>query len=139
MPVTLTWLVPQRITQTVLYGSITREDLQAYDALMLNHLHGATALVHNIIDVRGITTQGHLRDVLQLQSLRHPLGGWGITLGAINDPITRMLTGMVTSVTRTRYRDLPTLAAALHFLCEVDSSLPPLHEIEQQLPAAFNG
>ncbi|MCU0513645.1 MAG: hypothetical protein MUE40_13880 [Anaerolineae bacterium] len=77
--------------------------------------------------------------MMQLQALRHPRGGWGVTIGAFHNPVSRMLTGIVTRIIRTRYRDVRTLTDALILLREVDDTLPNLSDWIEVPPARNDG
>src|SRR5688572_12816191 len=127
MPIYAKWLLEGRIIYSVMEGEITLADIQRYDDTLIEMMLSATGITHNIVDIRGITRQANLKDIMRIKAIHHPNSkGWGITIGAMDNGLARMLTSIIMSLAKARYRDMKNMEEALKFLQDKDISLPDL-------------
>jgi hypothetical protein len=126
MPIYTNWLIVNRIIYSHFEGEISHDDVVQFDQAMLTMLENAEQLVHSIGDLRQITKSAPLKDTLSMKSMRHPNAGWGITIGAFENPLIRMLAAMTMAIAKARYREVSSLEEALSVLKQKDPTLPDL-------------
>lgn len=123
----MTWLIENRVRLLRLHGRLEPEALLAYDrdtcALMDTIPY---PFFHVIIDVRTLETFPSLNVSMSIQSVRHERMGWMITVGVTHNPLMRFFVSALAGATRIRYKDFPTIEAAVAFLQAHDQALPPI-------------
>ena len=67
-------------------------------------------LVHIILDTRYILSIPSLSEVRKAQYPYHSRMGYNITVGAFNNALMRFIVGVATAITKTRSKDVRTLA-----------------------------
>lgn len=130
MPWSIIHLVDHHLGVTPVWGKFGVEELQEYDAVALASMsRGQQPLIHNIYDCTGLETLPPLAEMGRLQVARHPKVGWVIFVGIQNDMLKFMLS-VTTQMFGQRLRFMKSHAEALHFLQQVDSTLPNLDRFD---------
>ena len=133
MPHTISWLLQGRIVHTDFYGEMVAEEIQEATREIIELMdEGDGPLVHVITDTTGLgryLIKVGLVNSSALDALRHPKMGWSIIISDNN--VVKYLSGIVTGISRARFRAFGTLEEGLAFLNQVDSSLPDLLAHEQ--------
>jgi hypothetical protein len=126
------WYVENRVVITEHFHTVTIEEVAQMDKEYVTLLEQSdAALVHFLFDLRQHDSVPDLKTMSHMEFTKHPRFGWSIVVGHIN-PITRFLVSTVAQINKARFRSFTTMEDALHFLQEIDSSLPDL------MPAAHN-
>lgn len=122
------WVLESRVIYLRLEGRITGDELIRYDDEMVSRLDhvGADLPVHFIEDVKGLTNAPPLTAALKLKMLRDPRLGWSISIGAVRNPVLRLIYQSLMVTMGIRWRDVASLQQALEYLHRVDDSLPDL-------------
>ena len=125
MPYQMSWLVEKRVIYAQLYGYVTQEDLAAYYQMMIDLAEESELLLHTFTDSSGMT--GMKMSFRELQNMTfngiHNLG-WAILISP--SKLNRFFASVVTQLSHKRGRQFETLEEGLHFLQEMDDSLPPI-------------
>lgn len=125
MPYTVSWLVEKRVVYTRMYGFVSGEELVAQNEDMREYIQNSEHLLHTINDATDTTgTDMNLRDLQKTQFTDVPNLGWAIYISP--SKMNRFFASVITQLTNKRGRQFATLEEALHFLQEVDDTLPQL-------------
>lgn len=133
MPVTLCWLVEDRITIQNYIGNVTVEEINHVANYGISILDNSDEqLSHSIIMANQLT--GFPRQVAPLikvvhNTLAHPKMGWLMSVGIESDVI-RFVSKIVVSATRARHRVVDTYEEAAGLLMQADATLPNLYTID---------
>lgn len=133
MPVTLSWLLEDRVTVQNYVGNVTIEEIMHVANYGISILDNSSDhLSHSIILADQMT--GFPKKVAPLikvvhDTLSHPHMGWLMSVGIESDVI-KFVSKMVVSATRARHRVVDTYEEAADFLMEADATLPDLYTID---------
>lgn len=133
MSVQVSWLVEGHVIHWKVSGVDTMADVVAAEEEVIRLFDESDApLVHVIFDFSSTEEVAQLDLKEDRKILHHPQNGWNIFV-AVNNPILKMLTAIKVSQAKARLRWFPTLKEALEFLPSVDSSLPDMIKIIDDL------
>jgi len=127
MPYTMSWLYPGRVLYTRVSGSVSLDELHAYNADLIKQMRSERHLIHAVLHHDNITRIP--RDVLTvrraLTALDEPNIGWIIHVSESRSPW--LYVGLLMSrMTGTRGHVTTTVDDALTFLKNEDTTLPDL-------------
>src|SRR5262249_44343349 len=132
MPVKLSWYVENRVMMVAAQGDYTDEELIALDDQVIKYLDQSTApLVHMVMDRQETTHIPSIKSVTMVKWPKHPRYGWTLVVGSTN-PFQRFVVALANNFFKGRQRNFDSLDEALDFLNHVDSTLPPLRDIQYQ-------
>jgi hypothetical protein len=121
-------LVPNRVCLSIGAGHLSAADLQTFDWEFTSMIDASTApLVHLIADSRHVLSLPSLVEMRKNRYPYHPRMGHSLTIGAHHSPVMRFILSVSSSISKVRYKDVPTLAEACTYLAHKDPSLPPIH------------
>ena len=121
----VSWLVDKRVIFMQPDGFLTGDDLVALMSVMEEYARGSEGLVHIVSDSSNISGMNMgLRDLQKLHFPNIPNLGWAISIS--QKPMERFFASVLMQLTNKRGRQFATLDEALHFLQDIDDSLPPL-------------
>jgi len=133
MPVKLSWYLENRVMMVVAEGEYTDGELINLDGQVIKYLDQSTVpLVHMIMDRQGTTHIPSMKSVTMVKWPKHPRYGWTLVVGSTN-PFQRFVVALANNFFKGRQRNFDTRDEALDFLNEVDSTLPPLRAIKQNV------
>lgn len=133
MPVKLSWYLENRVMMVVAEGEYTDDELINLDAQVIKYLDQSNVpLVHMIMDRQGTTHIPSMKSVTMVKWPKHPRYGWTLVVGSTN-PFQRFVVALANNFFKGRQRNFDSREEALDFLNEVDSTLPPLRTIKQNV------
>src|SRR5690242_9872525 len=126
MPVKLSWILENRVMMVVAEGDYSDEELIGLDGQIIKYLDQSTApLVHMVMDRHGADHTPSIKSITQVKWPKHPRYGWTLVVGSTNS-LQRFVVALANNFFKGRQRNFDSVPAALDFLNEVDTSLPPL-------------
>ncbi len=125
------WFLPGQIVYVQFIGDLTEDDLSVYADELRQYVEASDAkLVHLLLDDSRL--EKFPRSITQFRALfavlKDPKVGWNLAFGTRN-PFANIVSIMVGKVLNLRFRRFNTRGDALHFLQQMDSSLPRLEYI----------
>lgn len=131
MPYKTSWLIPERIVITKLWGNVSLEDVQNISKEVEEKVEEGTPLVHHISDsLDAERFEFSLKTFQVMFRSARPLEGMGWQISVTRNPINRMTSAIVNRFVRTRYRSFDTVQEALQFLSAKDETLGEI-ELEE--------
>ncbi len=125
MPSEVSWLVEKRILYIRMYGFMTGQEIAAQNKIMETYIRQSEQLLHLISDSTDMTgTNMGLRDLQKMQFANVPNLGWSIYISS--RMMDRFFASVITQLMKKRGREFATLEQGLHFLQEMDDTLPQL-------------
>jgi len=132
MPYAVSWLVDKRVIYAQLYGYVTTEELSAYYQSLIDFAQDSELLLHTLTDSTGMT--GMKMSFRELQNMGfdgiHNLG-WAVLISP--NKINRFFASVITQLSHKRGRQFATIEEGLHFLQEIDDTLPPIPVPEKMI------
>lgn len=120
------WLVQERVIYMWASGDISpsvREWMNT-QAVYLYHSCG-TPKIHLFIDTRQVSSQSPANRQAR-PAIWHPRRGWCVTMGAIHNPLLRIILNPLLRLFQTSIQDFASNESALAFLQHADPTLPEL-------------
>jgi hypothetical protein len=125
MPSEVSWLVEKRILYIHMYGFMTGQEIAAQNKIMETYIQQSEQLLHLISDSTDMTgTNMGLRDLQKMQFANVPNLGWSIYISS--RMMDRFFASVITQLMKKRGREFATLEQGLHFLQEMDDTLPQI-------------
>ncbi len=125
MPIAVSWIVEKRVLYSHMYGHISHQDLVDQKQTLEQYGAQSEHLLHLINDATDTTsTELGLRDLQQMQFANFVNLGWAIYVTP--NKLHRFFASVITQLSGKRSREFSTLDEALHFLQDIDDTLPPL-------------
>lgn len=129
------WLLDSKIILAQPTGDTTPAELKRVSDTFRAFIDKSDApLVHILIDESQLKSMPIsiklVTDIVDV--FRHPRLGWFILYGS-DDQVKKFVSTMVTKVSRVRHRRFDTMDDCLNFLTMVDSSLPAIEDIMNQV------
>lgn len=122
-------LLDQHVYFYTIAGHMTKENLIAFDHDVCEQLNAShQPRVHVIINMSEIESIPSLTETRNTRFLFHPRLGYSIRIGGMTHPVIRCIITLTVAAAQVSYKDAASLLEACDFLCQVDSSLPPLTE-----------
>ena len=132
MPVQLSWHLENRVMLVVAEGDYTDDELINLDGQVIKYLDQSTApLVHMIMDRQGTDHVPSMKSVTKVKWPKHPRYGWTLVVGSTN-PFQRFVVAVANNFFKGRQRNFDSREDAFDFLNLVDSTLPPLREVNKK-------
>lgn len=129
MPFETDWYLKNRVILTRITGEMDTNEIRALNDRAVGMIDNAelsdsaTPLVHHLINIEEMTGfPRKINEVSNSVTFASPQMGWLIIVGKVN-PIIRFFGGVITQVSKIRFRVIETMPEALEFLQEVDPSL----------------
>lgn len=131
MPYQIEWFLPKQIVYVQFIGDLTEDDLSVYAGELSQYIESSDAkMVHLLLDDSRL--EKFPRSITQFRALfavlKDPKVGWNLAFGTRN-PFANIVSVMVGKVLNLRFRRFNTREDALHFVQQMDSSLPRLEHI----------
>lgn len=127
MPYQTSWLVEKRVIYAKLYGYVTEDEITAYYHSLADFAKESELLLHTLTDSTDMT--GMQMSFRELQNMRFngiSNLGWAILISP--SKLNRFFASVITQLSNKRGRQFATLEEGLHFLQEIDDSLPHLSD-----------
>ncbi len=131
MPVSLHWLLNDRIIYSHFSGIVTLSELRlavSEGVELVDSVNPLIPLIHGIVDNRDVTEfpKSSLKLSRSLNDLlRHQRLGWILYVSDMN-PTIKMLSSLVSQIARKQYHSVGTMQEAIEFLQHIDTTLPQL-------------
>lgn len=126
----VTWLVEDKLLLFNSWGKVNVNELTEMDHRIGAMLENSTApLVHGIHDHSRAEHIPSAKDLMKVKSGNHPRVGWLIIVG-LDNKLMKFFVSATGQVFGLRLRFMDTVAEALAFLQDVDSTLPDLQSID---------
>jgi hypothetical protein len=124
MPHSIKWYVEGQIIFVRFQGVMTVEDVQkCLDSVLPFYDQAASAQVHNLIDVRYITSSLSQVELIKLiQKTPHPRMGWTVQIDP-NQTLIRHLTNVLSQLFSIRSRSFNSFDEGLTFLASQDETI----------------
>lgn len=129
------WLVEGHLILVRMWGAWTDDDLRAFDEHACRILETINVpLVHIIFESSELESVPSIKALRDVRSRTHPRAGWSLEVG-VHNPILRFVMSAAAQMVKNRIRFFPSLADAVAFIQDVDSTLPDLSQLD--LKAAY--
>ncbi len=126
----VTWLVEGKLLLFNSWGKVNVNELKEMDHRIGAMLESSTApLVHGIHDHSRAEHIPSAKDLMKVKSGNHPRVGWLIIVG-LDNKLMKFFVSATGQVFGLRLRFMNSVAEALDFLQDVDSTLPDLQSID---------
>jgi hypothetical protein len=120
------WFVENRVRLLTAFGHLELETVKIFDEATRRFYDAATQPVHVILDVRQLKTVPPISELLKMSTLWHKRQDFVATVGAMRQPLMRLLFTTLLHVGRLNYRDVDTVAEAKRLIIGYEPTLPPL-------------
>lgn len=128
------WFVDKRVRLLTAIGHLELPTVKVFDETTRLMYDAATQPVHVILDVRHLRTVPPISELLKMSTLWHKRQDFVATVGAMRQPMMRLLFTTLLHVGRLNYRDVDTVEEAKRLVMAYEPTLPPL---EAWAPAPF--
>lgn len=126
------WLVQDQIIFTSLIGPLTVDMFPKLDQRMIAMLDASTGKnIHILSDISQMTSMPNIIQMSKLKYPAHPKVGFFLTQQ--RNPIEKFVGSTVGQMLKSKYKFIDNLDQGIHFLCQVDDTLPPKEEIMHRL------
>lgn len=129
------WMVPERVIFVWSAGEITPTVREWMNTQVIYLYHScANPQIHLFINRQDVSklSRATRRDQ---PAIWHPRRGWCVTVGAVANPLARILINAIMRLMGLNVRDFGSNEDALHFLQQTDPTLPDLQSYWQTLKA----
>lgn len=136
MPHTLRWMVPNRVIYTEFHGKISQAELEHFISEVRALAPQGTPLVHHLSNSLGMEKVEFSLAALQTLARAAKMAGelgWNVDVN--RNPLLRMFSNFGAQFANARTRTFTTLADAIHFLKDVDTTLIDLPWLIEATPA----
>lgn len=120
------WFVEHRVRLLTAFGHLDLPTVKTFDESTRIMYDGLTERVHVVLDVRSLKTVPPFSELLKTSTLWHKRQDFIVTVGAMRQPMMRLLFTTLLSIARWNYQDVDTVEEARHLIIAYEPTLPPL-------------
>jgi hypothetical protein len=128
------WFVENRVRLLTAFGHLELETVKIFDEATRIMYDASTERVHIILDVRELKTVPRISELLKTSTMWHKRQDFIVTVGAMRQPMMRLLFTTLLHIGRWNYQDVDTVAEAKRLIIGYEPTLPPL---ETWTPSPF--
>ena len=133
-PIETHWFVENRVRLLTAIGHLDLPTVKAFDQATRLIYDASRDPVHIILDVRQLKTVPPISELLKTSTMWHKRQDFIVTVGAMRQPMMRLLFTTLLHIGHWNYRDVDTVEEAKSLIKAYDPSLPPL---ESWSPSPF--